>query len=253
MGRASLMSREIESGFARLAGFGDDEPDCDSQTGAAERADDHDPEVAPCFGREQGGAEGTGGVDRAVVDRDSDDVHQAESYADGESGEFAESAFGISGGQHNEDEEEGKEHFGGDGHAGGCAGLKDVGGDSVDHSVVVGYSAEVIDAFESETRQPEEETGAESGSEKLGDDISAEVAAAETAFDPYGERYGGVDVASRYVADGITEAYQHETEAKTDTEAADRRAGQNGAAAGQQNKKHRADKFGDVFTHTAHK
>ena len=69
----------------------------DSKHGTDCRSYDHDPEIAPCGGIENGGTEATGRVDGAIVDRNTYDVYQAEGETDGKTGEFSE-AFGRIGG-----------------------------------------------------------------------------------------------------------------------------------------------------------
>lgn len=89
-----------------VAVAGEDYPAEGCDGGANERTYHHDPEIGPCFGASEGGTEGAGGIDGAVVDGDPYDVDQAEGEADGQSGKFAESLTCVGGAEHYEAEAE---------------------------------------------------------------------------------------------------------------------------------------------------
>lgn len=72
-----------------VAVAGEDYPAEGGDGGANERTYHHDPEIGTCFGAPEGGTEGAGGIDGAVVDGDPYDVDQAEGEVDGQSGKFA--------------------------------------------------------------------------------------------------------------------------------------------------------------------
>ena len=81
------------------------------------RACEHNPEVTPCGGVEYGGAERAGRIYRAVVNRNTDDVHKAKGEADCDAAEFGEGCVCIGGTEHDKHEEEREQNLHEQSHA----------------------------------------------------------------------------------------------------------------------------------------
>lgn len=210
---------------------------CESGTG--QRTYYHNPEVAPgVAGREDGGTETAGGVYGAVVYRDTGDVNETEAETDGETGELAEAEFLIGGTEDDEHEEHREQDLYDKSECGGSTGLEHVGGEGI----FTGHTAE--SKFGSGVHTPEEEGGTYCGTEELSHNVAAEVLYRHLTGEEHGERYGGVHVATGYIADCVAETHEHEAEADTYTEAADHIAGKYRATAGEQHEEHRSEQFG---------
>lgn len=208
------------------------------------RAYDHDPEIGHAVA-EEGRTEGACGIDGAIVDGDANDVDEAECETDGCTGEVAGSALGIGGAEDHEDEEEREKAFGEECHAGGGTGLKHVGCEA---GVDIGCGASEVVAG-SEANECGKKAGADGGTDELADDVAGAFACFHAAGEEHSERYGGIDVATGNVANGIAKAEEHQAEAQADAEDTDGGACQYGATAGKKHKEHRAYAFCKILCH----
>lgn len=171
----------------------DHQPEGDGYGCAYERADHHNPEIRPCVGREKRRSETARRVDRAVVDRNADDVHESEPDTYGESGKLTEPLFSICRSQNDEDKEHGEQNLGEESHALAYTGLTHVGGEIV---AGIGRYASVSESLAAHVEEPEKEGGTDSGPEQLGHHIEAEILEAHAAGKKHAERHGRIDVAA---------------------------------------------------------
>lgn len=101
-----------------LVGAGNGFPAENGDSRAYERANYHNPEIAPCVRGEHSRAKRTSRVYRAIIHRYANDIYKAEGNTDCETGKFAGAFLCVGGGKNHEYEEECEQAFGEKSHAG---------------------------------------------------------------------------------------------------------------------------------------
>ena len=93
--------------------------------------------------------------------------------------------------------------------------------------------------------------------EALGDDVGDEINSAHAAREQYAERYRGVDVAARDIADAVSHADDYKTESESGQNVAAAvfgvAADEHRRAAAENNEHHGADELSDVLFYRIHR
>ena len=203
---ATLMSYNVL--FYRTGTFGHGSPAKHCKNSTYNRTYNHNPEIAPGFRAEYSRTETARGVNRAVINRNSNDIHKSESKTDCEAGKLAIALVGVGGTEDNKHEEECEQAFCQQSHTGRSTGLKHIGGKI---SIRSRCAAEI--EIRGKMHECKKKTGTYCCTEKLEHNIAHAFLTAHTASQIHGQRHCGVYVATRDIANGIAKAHQNQAKA----------------------------------------